>query len=336
MEDAEKDVQFSADVKVHPLNASTGLTRKAMEEFQKASVFGDLSFLDPGARKHMELFIGMLVDGCRLTVQNKEFMRWLSNQKFDLAFSHMYHTCPIGLIHAAKIPTWIWLNSFCFTVTVQNKEFMRWLSDQKFDLAFSHMYHTCPIGLIHAAKIPTWIWLNSGQLMDNVAHLIGVPTLPSYVPPLMMDSGDEMDFIRRTKSFIGHTLLNLLWPWMVPNKETQIFREHWDSNFPDIMDLAKNCPLVMVNSNELYELPRPTLAKVVNIGGVGVEFKDAKPLQGEFKKIAESGKGMIVMSFGSVAHAELMPEHWKTALLNAFAEFPDYEFVVKYAHDDLK
>lgn len=56
----------------------------------------------------------------------------------------------------------------------------------------------------------------------------------------------------------------------------------------------------------------------------------------EFKEIAEAGKGMIVMSFGSVAHAELMPEHWKTAFLNAFAHFPEYEFVIRYASDDLK
>ncbi|EPB67996.1 UDP-glucoronosyl and UDP-glucosyl transferase [Ancylostoma ceylanicum] len=245
MEDAEKDVQFSKDVKVHALNASSGITRSDMEDFQKKAVFGKSQFR---AKLRMSL-----------------------------------------------------------TVTLQNKEFMQWLTDQKFDLAFVHMYHTCPIGLVHASKIPSWIWLNSGQLMDNVANAIGVPTPPSYVPREI-----------------------------VVNKETQIFREHWDPEFPDIMDLIKKCPLVMVNSNELYELPRPTLAKVINIGGIGVEYKDAKPLEGEFKKIAESGKGIVVMSFGSVAHAELMPEHWKTAFLKAFAHFPDYEIVIRYGSDDLK
>ncbi|RCN31061.1 hypothetical protein ANCCAN_23161 [Ancylostoma caninum] len=135
-------------------------------------------------------------------------------------------------------------------LTLQKKEFMQWLTDQKFDLAFSHSYHTCPVGLIHAAKIPTWIWLNSGQLMDNVAHVIGVPTFPSYLPTFIMESTDEMDFIQRTKSFIGHTLYNLVWPRMIPSKETQIFREHWDPNFPDIMDLIKKCPLVSFDSTK--------------------------------------------------------------------------------------
>ncbi|EPB67995.1 hypothetical protein ANCCEY_12918 [Ancylostoma ceylanicum] len=86
---------------------------------------------------------------------------------------------------------------------------------------------------------------------------------------------------------------------MVPNKETQIFREYWDPRFPDIMDLIKKCPM-------------------------------------EFKQIADSGKGVVVMSFGSVAHAEMMPEQWKTAFLNAFAQYPEHEFVIKYANDDLK
>ncbi|VDP34614.1 unnamed protein product [Heligmosomoides polygyrus] len=105
----------------------------------------------------------------------------------------------------------------------------------------------------------------------------------------------------------------------------------------------------MVNSNELYEYPRPTLAKIVNIGGLGVEFKDAKPLKDVglpsiveehwifcFKKISEQGKGMVVMSFGSVAKSEWMPEEWKVWLLKAFARFPDYHFLIRYEDSDLK
>ncbi|KAK6035326.1 hypothetical protein COOONC_27169, partial [Cooperia oncophora] len=85
--------------------------------------------------------------------------------------------------------------------------------------------------------------------------------------------------MREQRVSFGYNLANILYPRMVVNKETAIMREHWDPNFPDIMDLASKCPLVMVNSNELYEFPRPTLAKVVNIGGLGVEHKDAKPLK---------------------------------------------------------
>ena len=74
----------------------------------------------------------------------------------------------------------------------------------------------------------------------------------------------------------------------------------------------------MAMSNTLYEMPRPTLAKVVNIGGIGIQFKDAKPLTGEFAEIAENAKGMIVVSFGSVAAAHEMPEKMKHEFIEAF------------------
>ena len=31
--------------------------------------------------------------------------------RFDLAISDMVGFCTIGIIHAAKIPTWIWMNN---------------------------------------------------------------------------------------------------------------------------------------------------------------------------------------------------------------------------------
>ncbi|VDP57887.1 unnamed protein product [Heligmosomoides polygyrus] len=109
IEGTDKDVAFASDIRVVPVNASTGVTKDDMEGFQRLSVFGDLQMWDPAARQHWQLFMNSLIEGCRMTVQNKQFMNWLAEEKFDIAFSHMYNTCPIALIHAAKIPTWIWL-----------------------------------------------------------------------------------------------------------------------------------------------------------------------------------------------------------------------------------
>ncbi|KAJ1365480.1 UDP-glucuronosyltransferase 1-1 [Parelaphostrongylus tenuis] len=218
---------------------------------------------------------------------------------------------------------------------VENKDFTNWLLLQKFDLAFTHVYDVCPIGLIHYAKIPSWIWLSSGGLVDFVAHYIGVPTIPSYVPPMMMESADQMNFVERVKSFVGHTLSVALWKRMFADRETEFFRKLIAPNFPDIIDIAKECPLVMVNSNELYEAPRPTLSKIVNIGGVGIEFKNANPLPAEFQRIINASTGLVLFSFGSVAPSHIMPMAWKKAFLDAFKRFPDYHFVMKYEGTDL-
>ncbi|EPB76819.1 hypothetical protein ANCCEY_04101 [Ancylostoma ceylanicum] len=42
----------------------------------------------------------------------------------------------------------------------------------------------------------------------------------------------------------------------------------------------------MANTNDLYELPRPTLAKVVNIGGVGM-VSDVKPLSEKLPEVSD-------------------------------------------------
>jgi glucuronosyltransferase len=63
------------------------------------------------------------------------------------------------------------------------------------------------------------------------------------------------------------------------NPETAIFRKHFGDDFPDLLELGCQCPLAMVNSNELYDLPRPTLHKIINIGGLGMKMEDAKPLK---------------------------------------------------------
>ncbi|PAV75208.1 hypothetical protein WR25_21968 [Diploscapter pachys] len=212
---------------------------------------------------------------------------------------------------------------------------MEWLKDEKFDIAFPHMYSLCAVGLVKAANIPTWIWLNSGVILDYIAAIIGVPLTPSYVPPMHMQSTDEMSFYERAKSFVGHTINQFYWPMNMPVTETQIFREEVDPNFPNLLDLARECPLVMTGSNILYELPRPTLAKVVHIGGIGMQFKHAKPLTGEFAEIVDKAKGIFVFSFGSVAGAHEMPQHMKHAFLDAFREFPDYHIIMRYEADDL-
>ncbi|CAJ0574190.1 unnamed protein product, partial [Mesorhabditis spiculigera] len=228
------------------------------------------------------------------------------------------------------------MSGYCEKLIV-NKDFLKWMTDEKFDVVYTHMYDFCGIGLNHAVGAKAWVWLNSGQLMDWVADRMGVPIIPSYVPPMMMESHSAMNFVERTKSFIGIWLFRTIFPRLVPASETEVFRKHISPDFPDLWELSKECPLVMVNSNELYEMARPTLHKIVNIGGLGMRFEDAKPLEKNFQIIVDSAKkGVVVFTFGSVTRMELMPEDWKASMMAAFSQFPDYQFILRYEGDDME
>ncbi|TKR72769.1 hypothetical protein L596_020173 [Steinernema carpocapsae] len=218
---------------------------------------------------------------------------------------------------------------------VSDKAFMDRVKSEEFDLAFVSMFETCPIGIVHHAKIPSWIWLNAGQLMDHIASEMGAPQPSSYVPIMMFDMKDSMTFFERTKNFVMANILSVTYRYLSVRHVTAIFRKHIDPDFPDINELGRQCSLVMVNSNEMYDIPRPTLHKIVNIGGLGMEKKDAKKLTGDFKKIVERAENVVIFSFGSVANSSAMPMTWKRAFMNAFAQFPDHEFVVRYTEHDM-
>ncbi|KHJ92185.1 hypothetical protein OESDEN_07935 [Oesophagostomum dentatum] len=64
---------------------------------------------------------------------------------------------------------------------------------------------------------------------------------------------------------------------LIAEPQMELFRTHISPEFPDLLELASKCPLIMANTNDFYEIPRPTLAKVVNIGGIGI-VSSAKPL----------------------------------------------------------
>ncbi|GMR39043.1 hypothetical protein PMAYCL1PPCAC_09238, partial [Pristionchus mayeri] len=54
--------------------------------------------------------VGEMHRSCDMLAANSSFIRLLVDSKFDVAFTYQYHYCPIGAIHAAGIPTWIWLD----------------------------------------------------------------------------------------------------------------------------------------------------------------------------------------------------------------------------------
>ncbi|KAK6751119.1 hypothetical protein RB195_002848 [Necator americanus] len=277
------DIKINSSVKLHTVPVSIGLSKAKMEENQENYVFKVES--EGGAIQTVSKKLAKFVEICGKILKNKQFLEWLEAEKFDIAFAHMFDVCTVGLVHTAKIPS--------------------------------------------------WIWLNSGSIMDYVAYAVGVPIIPSYVPPMMMDVAGEMNFIERTKSVIGHVLMKVLWKRLVADPETELFRSLIRSDFPDLVDLSSKCPLVMANTNDLYDMTRPLLAKVVNIGGVGMEVVDAKPLPKNIEEIVAKSEGTVLFSFGSVTAAHKMPMEWKKSFMKAFKSFPNYQFFVRYEKEDL-
>ncbi|PIO62759.1 hypothetical protein TELCIR_15669 [Teladorsagia circumcincta] len=99
-----KIVLFAPDIS----NSQVGWNKRVSESLARAGHDVTVVLVQTIEGADKDISFGSEV---KITVQNKKFMKWLTDEKFDIGFAHMYHTCPIALIHAAKIPTWIWLLS---------------------------------------------------------------------------------------------------------------------------------------------------------------------------------------------------------------------------------
>ncbi|PAV73285.1 hypothetical protein WR25_14343 [Diploscapter pachys] len=119
---------------------------------------------------------------------------------------------------------------------------------------------------------------------------------------------------------------------LVGNKETEMYRQVYGHSFPDLYDVARECPLAMLNSNEMFEFPRPLMAKFVYIGGLGMGIgnETRSPLNLDFKKLVDESKSIVVFTFGSIAPAYKMPDDWKEAFWGAFKDLSEHTFIMRY------
>ncbi|VDO72193.1 unnamed protein product [Heligmosomoides polygyrus] len=216
-------VNIMKEVSIYRVNASFGLSKKDVEENQKKALFEDMPVWDSRQRASMSKKTAALTESCRKTVENKEFLEWLVAQKFDLALAHIFDVCPIGLIHYAKIPS--------------------------------------------------WIWLSSGGLADFMAYYMGVPTFPSYNPPVMMESTDDMNFFERTKSLIGHVLVRVLWR-RHPLRNIVATSSEPKHSMRDFADMPSESERLLHDVGDTSSKPGRLLSNVA-----GMSFEPERPLR---------------------------------------------------------
>uniref|UniRef100_A0A914Z8U4 glucuronosyltransferase n=1 Tax=Panagrolaimus superbus TaxID=310955 RepID=A0A914Z8U4_9BILA len=118
-------------VNVADIIAYTDEDFDAFHKIQGEFYFSELSIFSSKTRDSYHRFADLFTNSCavhflmKLTISEKykvsellqmtSFMLSLQEENFDIAFAASNDYCSIGLIHAAKIPTWIWLDSGALT-----------------------------------------------------------------------------------------------------------------------------------------------------------------------------------------------------------------------------
>uniref|UniRef100_A0A914W8K2 glucuronosyltransferase n=1 Tax=Plectus sambesii TaxID=2011161 RepID=A0A914W8K2_9BILA len=211
---------------------------------------------------------------------------------------------------------------------LSNKALMKTLRDHHFEIAITELFGYCAFGLFKLLGIPTYILTSALPMTEIIGDVFGVPQPLSYVPGIFGSLTDEMSYKERAMNVITSGNWRGMQKQLL-DRENDIFHRYYGSDFPSLDDLAKKSALAFVNADEFFELPRPITHRIIYVGGIGVQ--NAQKLSNEVTKIVDaSDKGVILLSFGSLANSSLLPIKKKLAILRTMANFSKYTFIWKY------
>uniref|UniRef100_A0A914Q3I8 glucuronosyltransferase n=1 Tax=Panagrolaimus davidi TaxID=227884 RepID=A0A914Q3I8_9BILA len=210
-------------------------------------------------------------------------------------------------------------------------ENLKKLQAENFDLGLTELFDPCGFGVFAKIGLKKYITAFGSSLFPPSASLLGIKLHPSYIPGVFSAKTDRMNFIDRVQNFFTYFIENL-WIKQMLTAEVEKVVQKTLPNF-DMDKTISNSAFYYVNSDEHIDYPQPITHKIIYIAGLGKV--QAQPLEKEYTDIFDSAKkGVIFFSFGSVVQSHEMKPEQKQAFLDAFAEFPEINFIWKYEKDE--
>ncbi|KAK6045005.1 hypothetical protein COOONC_17491 [Cooperia oncophora] len=149
--------------------------------------------------------------------------------------------------------------------------------------------------------------------MEGTSVALGVPVLPSFMPASLGVTNDSTDLWTRATNLL-FTILSWYFQGGSANAADRVIREKLGATATPVWETVSNMSWVLVNSEPLMEFDKPTLHKVVDVGGLGVHVP--KPLSEQWNRILSLRERTVLISFGTVAQSRFMPESMKKAILD--------------------
>ncbi|GMR45318.1 hypothetical protein PMAYCL1PPCAC_15513, partial [Pristionchus mayeri] len=219
-----------------------------------------------------------------------------------------------------------WINQ-C-NATIVHPGLMQSLRDEKFDAAYAESFDFCAPGLFHLLGIDKWAVTDSLAIIDANFFYTQTPSNPTYQVPMMGGNmGEAMSFFERLSNLFtfcfSHYFNELYFPLF-----DAMFITH-DRKITPVKELFALNSFVFTNSEPLVDFPRPSSARILDIGGIVIS-SGHKPLNSTWSSLLDLRPQTVFISFGTVAKAYLMPESYKKSVVEVIKSFPQVTFIWKY------
>ncbi|KAI6195922.1 UDP-glucuronosyltransferase [Aphelenchoides besseyi] len=204
------------------------------------------------------------------------------------------------------------------------------LRAEEFDIAVAEFLTVCPYALYKKIGIKKYITASATPLGSSMISYMGVASAYSSVPEFFRVPPIKIVWT----IFFGAKLAEFFFFRFFIHDVIEVVRRTYPDF--DFANALSESSYVFVNAEEHLNYPQPITHKIINVGGLGLN--KPKPLSDDYEKIlASSKRGVVLVSFGSIAQSANMPPATKQAFLDTFTAFPNLTFIWKYENssDDI-
>uniref|UniRef100_H2RA40 Uncharacterized protein n=1 Tax=Pan troglodytes TaxID=9598 RepID=H2RA40_PANTR len=182
---------------------------------------------------------------------------------------------------------------------VLNKKLMRKLQESKFDVLLADAVNPCGELLAELLNIPFLYSLRFSVGYTVEKNGGGFLFPPSYVPVVMSELSDQMNFMERIKNMI-YMLYFDFWFQAYDLKRWDQFYSEVLGRPTTLFETMGKAEMWLIRTYWDFEFPRPFLPNVDFVGGL--HCKSAKPLPKEMEEFVQSSgeNGIVVFSLGSM------------------------------------
>ncbi|XP_046750709.1 UDP-glucosyltransferase 2-like [Diprion similis] len=210
-------------------------------------------------------------------------------------------------------------------------------SGEKFDLVLIEIFFSPAfMALAERFKAPL-IGIASANLQLGVQYGIGEPILPSHPSVWEMNVKGDNSWIpwQRLENFIQSWRVIHYYRTVVLPKHKELAEKFLGIEIQDLHEMEKNISLIFVNQQKPISFVRPSVPKVIEIGGFHMSDK-SKPLPKDLQKtLDEATQGFVYMSLGSNIKSNTLSKNVRDAFITAFSKLP-YKVIWKFEDDQLE
>ncbi|GMS84822.1 hypothetical protein PENTCL1PPCAC_6997 [Pristionchus entomophagus] len=206
-------------------------------------------------------------------------------------------------------------------------DLLKKLQNEKYDVMIVENFDMCGPAYSHLVKPKSLITSSASFPFSQMYAEFGIPISLSYNPsPYVSHLNVNSMWSRMTNIYAEWLLHAFFHPcrWMIE----ELFYERYGPDYPSLEEISSHSAYTLLNSEPLIDFAVPTLARVVNIGGIGA--RKPKPLGKEWDEVLSRRSKTILLSFGSVAKSIYIPRDIKDSILKTIARFPSITFIWKY------